>query len=91
MPFRSFLRETIKEAHVAFSPDQPWRQDIRAHSIRGITMSLNIMRNHSFQVVLEAATWRGNSMFCSRYLKDVLHTYEFCLSLGPIVAAGSII
>ena len=83
-----FLRETIKEAHMTFQPEQYWRQDIRAHSIRAVATSLNFMRNHSLQTVIEAATWRGNSIFASHYLKDVKRTYEACSSLGPLIAGG---
>ena len=86
-----FLRETIKEAHVAFKPDDHWRLDIRAHSIRAIATSLNFMKNDSLNTVLEAATWRGNSIFASHYLKDVKRTHEKCSSLGPLIASGSVI
>ena len=83
-----FLRETIKEAYVAFSPDQPWREDSRAHSIRTVATSLNIRKSHSLKTILEAATWRGNSIFASHYLKDVKPTFKYCPSLGPVIVSG---
>ena len=84
-----FLRETIKEAHMSQPEASYPRGDVRAHSIRGIATSINFLRNKSLQAVLDAATWRGNSIFASNYLKDVRRTYEHCASLGPIIASGS--
>ena len=85
------LRETIKEAHISQPTREYPRGDIRAHSIRGIATSLNFMKNKSFTSVMEAATWRGNSIFVSHYLKDVSRTYEHCSSLGSIIAAGTVV
>ena len=86
-----FLRETIKHAHLT-QPEATYpRGDVRSHSIRGVATSINFMKNRSFAAVLEAATWRGNSVFVSHYLKDVQRTYEHCSALGPIVSAGGII
>ena len=41
-----------------------------AHSIRGIATSA-FFRNWSLASVLEAASWRSNTVFTSFYLKDV--------------------
>ena len=40
---------------------------------------------------LEAAQWRCHSVFASHYLKDVELTYEDCLTLGPLLVAGTVI
>ena len=85
------LRETIKEAHLTQPHATYPRGDIRAHSIRAVSTSIHFMKNRSLKAVLEAATWRGNNVFTSHYLKDVQRTYEHCSALGPIVAAGDII
>ena len=43
-----------------------------AHSIRGIaTSSAFFYRNWSLASVLEASSWRSNTVFISFYLKDV--------------------
>ena len=62
-----------------------------AHSIRGISTSFNFWKNWSVSRVLEAATWRTNSVFAAFYLKDIQYQLGECRSLGPFVAAGSII
>ena len=73
-------------------PDAAYpKGDIRAHNIRAVSTSINFMKNRSLKAVLEAATWRGNNVFTSHYLKDVQRIYEHCSALGPIVAAGDII
>ena len=58
-----------------------------AHSIRGIETSA-FFKNWSLASVLEAASWRSNTVFTSFYLKDVQYIFENVHSLGPFVAAG---
>ena len=60
----------------------------RAHSIRGIATSSAFFKNWSLSSVLEAASWRSNTVFTSFYLKDVQYIFEGVRSLGPFVAAG---
>ena len=83
-----FLRELISEAGAltGFGDDSR-----RAHSIRGVATSFNFWKNCSVASVLEAATWRSSSVFARCYLKDIQHMLGGCRSLGPFVAAGSIV
>ena len=60
----------------------------RAHSIRGIATSSAFFRNWSLRSVLEAASWRSNTVFTSFYLRDLSFTADGVHSLGPFVAAG---
>ena len=60
----------------------------KAHSIRGIVTSSAFFKNWSLASVLEAASWRSNTVFTSFYLKDVQYIFEDVRSLGPFVAAG---
>ena len=83
-----FIREVIISA-------EAWRRDIssppKAHSVRGVSTSLAFKKNWSMKKILDAATWRSNSVFASFYLKDVALVWKDCLSLGPFVSAGQII
>ena len=84
-----FLREVISGAGAA-------RGDVvtplRAHSIRGVaTSTVFIQSCWSVSKVLEAASWRSNSVFASFYLYDVQYVMEGLRSLWPIVAAGSVL
>ena len=44
--------------------------------------------NWSLSSVLEAASWRSNTVFTSFYLRDLQYVHEGVRSLGPFVAAG---
>ena len=54
----------------------------RAHSIHGIATSSVFFRNCSLSSVLEATSWRSNTVFTSFYLKDVHDIFEGVRSLG---------
>ena len=55
----------------------------RAHSIHGIATSSAFFKNWSLSSVLEAVSWRSNTVFTSFYLKDVHYIFEGVRSLGP--------
>ena len=63
----------------------------RAYSIRGVSTSAAFLKNCSVAKVLEAATWRSNSVFASFYLRDVQLVFDDFRSLGSFVAAGQVI
>ena len=79
------LREVI--VHSGASPND--NAAPRAHSICGIATSSAFFRNWSLSSVLEAASWRSNTVFTSFYLKDVQYILDNVHSLGPFVAAGA--
>ena len=60
----------------------------RAHSIRGMATSSAFFRNWSLRSVLEAASWRSDTVFTSFYLWDLSFVVDGVHSLGPFVAAG---
>ena len=77
------LREVIFESGAC-------KEDVaalRAHSICGIATSA-FFKNWSVSSVLDAASWRSNSVFTSFYFKDLQFVYEGLRSLGPFIAAG---
>ena len=61
----------------------------RAHDIRGVAATLNYYSNLSISAVKEAATWKSNSVFAKRYLKDMSTTRSRLRGMGPLIAAGS--
>ena len=83
-----FLRQVITEAGAVGEVEGP---SPRAHSVRSIATSAAFLRNWSVSKVLEAATWRSNTVFASYYFRDIAYSLEECKSLGPFVAAGNII
>ena len=60
----------------------------RAHSIRGIATSSAFFHNWFLRSVIEAASWRSNTVFTSFYLCDLRFVLEGVRFLGPFVAAG---
>ena len=83
-----FLREVISEAGAV-------RQDVaaplHAYSVRGVATSVSLLRNRSISKVLEAATWRSNSVYASFYFRDISYVFQGLRSLGPFVAPGSVV
>ena len=78
------LREVIVQSGASSQSGQV----PRAHSIRGIANSSAFFRNWSLRSVLEAASWRSNTVFMSFYLRDLSFNSDGVHSLGPFVAAG---
>ena len=64
---------------------------VRAHGVRGIAASVAFARNAPVSSILEAATWSLSSVFTSFYLKDIQFSSSDGFSLGPVVAAGSVV
>ena len=63
----------------------------RAHSVRGVAASWAFAWNASFSSILAAASWSSASVFTSFYLTDVQFSSLHGFSLGPLVAAGSVV
>ena len=59
----------------------------RAHSIRGIATSSAFFKNWSISSVVEAASWKSNTVF-TFYFKDLQYVFEGVRSLVPFVDAG---
>ena len=78
-----YLRQLIVDSGAVSSARPP-----RAHDIRGISTSLNYYSNLSLSNLMQVATWRSNSVFASRYLKEVSATQDNIQQFGPLVIAG---
>ena len=59
---------------------------LRPHSIHGIATSSAFFKNWSIASILDAASWRSNSVFTSFYFRDLQFVYEGLCSLGLFVA-----
>ena len=83
-----FLREVISSAGAVRGVEGP---PLRAHSIRGVSISAVFLQNWSVSKVLEATTWKLNSVFASFCFRDIQYVFEGLQSLGPFVAAGTVV
>ena len=63
----------------------------RAHEVRSVATSVAFMRNWLVTRVLEAATWRSQSVFSTFYLRDVASTLGDLHSVASIIAAGQVV
>ena len=78
-----YLRQLIVDSGAMSTSRPP-----RAHDIRGIATSLNYYSNLSLSNLMQVATWKSNSVFASRYLKEVSATQDNLRQFGPLVIAG---
>ena len=83
-----FLRELISKYGSLGASEGPAP---RAHSIRAMSTSVALARNVAVPKILEAATWRSNSVFASFYLREVATEVGDSWRLGPFVAAGQVL
>ena len=86
-----FIKSLIKEAHSNLQPDCLSLLKVKTHELRAVATSVSFTKNLSLEAVMEAAQWRCQSVFASHYLKDISLEYQNCRTLGPFVAAGTVI
>ena len=87
----SLTKTVIREAHENLRPDLLPLLKVKMHELRGVSTTLAFKENLSLKAVMEAAQWRCHSVFASHYLKDIAYDYTDCRTLGPLLAAGSVI
>ena len=84
---RSVILDSFREV-----PDEVQRLTrVKAHEVRAVSSSLLFRKNRSLRDIQDAAIWRCNTTFVSCYLRDVAHRFLDVSSLGPVVAAGSVV
>ena len=86
-----FLRQLIRSAHKDFPDHLAPALRVRAHDIRGVATSLLWSLNRAVSDVMAVACWRTQSVFANHYLSSVQRVQDDVFSIGPIVAAGSVI
>ena len=88
-----FLRDVISNAYFSSSSSASSSapSSSRAHSMRGVAASWAFARNASLSSILAAALWSSSSVFSNFYLSGVQFSSSHGFSLGPVVAAGSVV
>ena len=88
-----FLRDVISSAYSSpsSSASTSTPSSSQAHSVRGVAASWAFAHNASLSSVLAAVSWSSSSVFTSFYLSDVQFSSYQGFSLGPVVAAGSVV
>lgn len=80
-----FCTDTSNEQERALSPH------FKPHHIRRVSSSWAAYGTHSLEQVLRAGQWKGHNTFLSFYLTDMTLMADDLYSLGPIVAASSVV
>lgn len=86
-----FLKQLIRSAHENFPEHLGPTLRVKAHDVRAVATSLLWGRNKALSDVMAVAGWRTQSVFANHYLKSVHRIQGGLFSLGPVVAAGSVI
>ena len=87
-----FLRDVISSAYSSSSSaSSSAPSSSRAHSVRGVAASWAFARNASLSSILAAASWSSSSVYTSFYLSNFQFSSSHGFSLGPVVAAGSVV
>ena len=63
---------------------------MRAHEVRALAASWALLNGSSFQEVMSAAFWRGQTTFTDFYLRSLASHSDGLYSLGPVVVAQSV-
>ena len=80
----SFAYSNLTSAKLSF-------MEISAHEVRALSASWAYWNSISLDDVVRAAYWRSNTTFSSFYLRDLAPIRDDTSSLGPLVAAQSVI
>ena len=86
-----FLRGVIKAAYENIPPQVMKLSRVNAHEIRAVATSLRFKYNLGQVALIKSAYWRSNSIFCSRYLRDISHSYMDVSALGPLIVAQGVV
>ena len=86
----SYIKQTIQ---FAYSDKVNRPKGVKAHQVRSAASSWAFTGGASLKQLMDACFWRSHTTFSSFYLKDhwTCETDKDMFSLGPIVAAGSIV
>lgn len=66
------------------------RFKVRAHEVRALATSWALLSGSSFQEVMSAAFWRGQTTFTDYYLRSLASVSDDLFALGPLVVAQSL-
>ncbi|XP_064100768.1 uncharacterized protein LOC135211385 [Macrobrachium nipponense] len=84
-----FIRNLIKEAHVACDQDHYKLLKVKAHEVKAIARLLAFKKKMSLQNLMKATLWRCNSVFANYYLRDVKITEDKILDgIRPLCSSG---
>ena len=87
----AWIKSVIRSAYAFGSRDLQSTYKVSAHEVCALATSVHFNHNQSLSAVMAAASWRAHSTFSSFYLRDLSLVAGDVYSLGPIVAAQTVI
>ena len=86
-----FLKRTINQAYSNIPPHIANLSRVNAHEIRAVATSLRFKYNINQVGIIKKAYWRSNTVFVSRYLRDISHSFMDVSALGPLIVAQGVV
>ena len=87
----SWLKQVIRFAYQQVKPGTLQTLQVSGHSVRATASSWAAIGGASVDQILHACHWRSHNTFTSFYLKDIAWEDAQNFTLGPFVAAQSIV
>ena len=87
----SWIRKLLHFAYSSAPEDVIELSSARTHEVRALASSMAFRGNMDLEEVLKACTWKSANTFTTHYLRDVSTFAEELHSLGPLVAAQSVV
>ena len=87
----SWIRKLLHYAYSSAPEDVIKLSSARTHEVRALASSMAFRGNMDLEDVLKACTWKSSNTFTTHYLRDVSTFSQELHSLGPLVAAQSIV
>ncbi len=88
-----WIVSTIEKAYVITGNSESLRSlaKISAHEVRAVSTSWASFQGVALADVMQAASWRSHSVFSSFYLRDCWTLADGMSTIGPVVAAQSVV
>ena len=87
----SWIRKLLHWVYSSAPEDVIQMSSARTHEVRALASSMAFRGSMELEEVLKACTWKSANTFATHYLRDVSSFEEDLHSLGPLVAAQSVI
>ena len=87
----SWIRKLLYWVYSSAPEDAIKLSSARTHEVRALASSMAFRGSMELEEVLKACTWKSSNTFATHYLRDVSSFEEDLHSLGPLVAAQSIV
>ena len=87
----SWLKQVITMSYELLDPNRAKNLKIKAHQVRSMASSWAKVGGASMASIMGACHWSSRSTFVDHYLQDVAWTHLSGFSLGPFVAAQSLV